>query len=379
MKMLLNNIEQKKIIKSNNLIESSYKLSVAEQRLLYLAATKLNARIIENNMSFDEVKKLIETARFELIEISVVDYMKEYNLKRKDMYYALEKIAQQLFERKIIYQTDDGSVIEKRWVITCKYNENNKSVQLQFHPDLIEDLLLLKNKFTILQFEFAKKLKSQYSYRLYELLKQYSNFKKRKFTIDEFRFVLGIGDDEYPKYSNLKSRVIDIAIKEINSFTDIEISVEEIKNKRRVSDIIFKIKPQIPQFVLINKQLSFVEDEICVDVVKETVFQKLKDLLEISITAGQAEIIYLKAFNKLKELQVNKNVFEFIKEKKEVVDSYNNKNDIANYIGTLIKCIDENWENAQVKSKKHKLINYSGQRKYDIEELEKMLLSEYQK
>lgn len=371
--------DRREIIKSNNLIESSYKLTVAEHRLLYLAATKLNTRILERNLTIEEVKNLIESARFELIEISVTDYMKEFDVKSRELYKVLEDVAKKLFERKIIYQTNEGSVVEKRWVITCVYDKNKSCIKLQFHPDLIEDLLLLKNKFTILQFEFAKQLKSQYSYRLYELFRQYSNFKMRKFGIEELRFLLGIGDDEYKLYSNFKNRVIMPAVKEVNEYTDIEIDFEEIKDKKKVSALKFYIKPQIPKIAYVNKQLSFIEEEMALDVEKETIYAKLQELLGFEITSGQAETIFYKAFDKIKELGLNINVFEFIKQKKDIVDTYNDANNVNNYIGALISAIEENWETKKIVTHPKNYFNsYGGQRRYDIKELEKMLLSRTQ-
>lgn len=59
------------IYKSNKLIESCYNLTTTQNRILYLAMTKLETRILEKNLNIKQVEDLIYRAAFDLIEIDV--------------------------------------------------------------------------------------------------------------------------------------------------------------------------------------------------------------------------------------------------------------------------------------------------------------------
>ncbi|NYC00045.1 replication initiation protein, partial [Clostridium beijerinckii] len=83
--------------------------------------------------------------------------------------------------------------------------------------------------YTKYQLKNIMQFKSTYSFRLYELLKQYEKIGIRSITIDDFRCVLDIDDKQYPKYANLKQKVISVAVNEINSKTDLYIEYEEEK------------------------------------------------------------------------------------------------------------------------------------------------------
>jgi len=86
------------------------------------------------------------------------------------------------------------------------------------------------------------KLRSIYSIRIYELLKQYQSIGKRTITIESLRKMLGIEPDEYKTYNNLKRKVIMVAHKEVNEKTDICFDYKEIKLSRKVNEIEFIVQ-----------------------------------------------------------------------------------------------------------------------------------------
>lgn len=72
-------------------------------------------------------------------------------------------------------------------------------------------------------------------------MKKYEKIGEKKFRINEIKKILQI-EDEYEFYANLKSRVLQIAKKEIKQKCDIYFEMEEIKEGRRVDAIRFIIK-----------------------------------------------------------------------------------------------------------------------------------------
>jgi plasmid replication initiation protein len=370
---------KKEIVKSNNLIESSYKLTTGEQRLIYLASTKLSKIMLNKELSVEEVQILIEQARFDLIDIDVVEFKKDFNIKSKNIYGELEKTAERLFERRIIY-IDGKTIVKKRWVITCRYNKEKGSVSLQFHPDLVRDLLVFKNRYTIFQYEYAKNIKSNYAVRIYELLKQYEGFGNREFAINEFRFKLGIDDTEYPQYASLKQKIITPVIKQLNEVSDLYVEFEEVKVKRKVEKIKFIYCPKkvmIKERKIKSKQeqLSFWNDDEISITNNYDVVEEFNSILGVTITPNQAEQLIDFATKNIEDRNLKVDTITYIRDRKSVADKYVKRNGIKDsYLSIIFSAVKDYWTLDNTK----KVDNFSNyeQRQYTDEEfnnIEKML------
>lgn len=360
-----NNFDKKQIVKSNNLIESSYKLTVSEQRLIYLGASLLNIRMIDKDLTVEEVTRLIHTAMFDPIHIDVPTFKKVFNIKAKSIYKDIRETVERLYDRDLVYVDEKGKIVHKRWVITCKYDDENKCIDLQFHPDLIKDLLVFKDKYTIMNLGDTKDIKSNYTYRFYELLKQYEKFGVRVFELEDLKFKLGIDDEEYPRYSNFKQRVLNSSVKELNNLTDLDINIQEIKQKNKV----VKLKCFInPKNVAIKK---IVNDEVCIASTEDSIIADLQDILNYNITAGQAKKLVQKGLEAIEKFKLDIDLKEYIRQKKNIVDTYGKNKQIKSYLGAIIKAVQENWETVQIQQS---IFNSFKQREYDFKDLEKKLL-----
>ena len=123
---------------------------------------------------------------------------------------------------------------------------NNGVVDFEVNPNLKPYLLNISKNFSYYHKENIVKLVSNYSIRIYELLKQYQNKTGDgwwKVTIDKLRELLSINDKSYPRYPNFKQKIILVAQKELALKTDIKFSFEEQKKGRKVDSIIFYILP----------------------------------------------------------------------------------------------------------------------------------------
>ena len=213
------------ITKSNELIESTYKLSLQEQRILLVMASKVQPN--------DETLKTYRFRARDFIEIVG-------NKKGTGFYSYLKEIVNGL-QTKVLTIKKNGKQRNYNWVITSIYEDTEGSIQLQFHPELKGFFLELKEKFTSYQLENVVRLNSIYSIRIYELLKQYEKLKKRKLTIDELRHYLAIDPSKYKQYGHFKSKVLLVAQDEINKKTDIKFEFIEFKTGRKITAIEFDI------------------------------------------------------------------------------------------------------------------------------------------
>ncbi|MGR6001768.1 replication initiation protein [Bacillus cereus] len=111
---------------------------------------------------------------------------------------------------------------------------------MRFDPLLKPFLLELNNKFTSYRLGNIIKLKSVYSIRIYELLKQYEIVKERTISLETLRYFID-ALNIYPNYANFKQRILHSVQKEINSNTDISFEFKEIKKGKKVYKIKFYI------------------------------------------------------------------------------------------------------------------------------------------
>lgn len=75
--------------------------------------------------------------------------------------------------------------------------------------------------------------------KAFELLKSYSGFNYKNFDIDDLKIRLGA---PYKNFFDMRRKVLDVAVKEINLYTDIEVTWQPIKKGRKVVKVQFDIK-----------------------------------------------------------------------------------------------------------------------------------------
>ena len=120
----------------------------------------------------------------------------------------------------------------------------------------------LEERFTTYELKQVSQLTSRYATRLYELLIAWrSTGKTPIFEVDTFKKQLGIAEDEYTRSDNFKRRVLEIAISQINTFTDITVKLEQHKTGRSISgySFIFKAKKQSKFIESNNKEIKTVK------------------------------------------------------------------------------------------------------------------------
>lgn len=226
------------VVKDNALINASYNLDITEQRLILLAIVQAR-----------ELSKSVDANS--LLEVSAHHYMKQFNVDKHAAYEGLKNAASNLFERKFSYKSIHEStqlekIVKSRWVSKIAYVDSAGIVELTFAPDVIPLITQLEKSFTAYELKQISALTSKYAIRLYELLIQWRSVGKTPmFALDDFRFKLGLAEDEYVKMANFKVRVLDTALKQINELTDIIASYEQYKTGRMITGFAFSfsVKP----------------------------------------------------------------------------------------------------------------------------------------
>ncbi|NBA98608.1 replication initiation protein [Pseudomonas sp. R5(2019)] len=221
------------ISQSNVLISSSYHLSLTEIRLLRLCMSSIDAR------------KPFRHKRF-LIRAS--DYAETFKVTPDAAYLALNDAANTLFEREIrLGNSKSGRRI--RWISEIKYHKGMGEVEIHFTDQVIPQITGLNRLYTQYRTGSIVDLTSVYSVRIYEWLCQFRSTGWMKIRVTELRDRLNLLES-YPKFNDLRRRVIDVAINEINKSTDLNVEVEFIKRGRSIEMIEFKFTTQPVQTIL---------------------------------------------------------------------------------------------------------------------------------
>ena len=213
--------EKNLVVKSNKLTQARYRLSLQEQKWVLLAISEIKP----NDVDFKEYS------------FQVKDFMDLIGLKGGSAYGQIKELAMSLMGKTVEIKEPDG-VLFINWFHYVKYTEGY--ISFGFSPKLKPYLLALSNEFTRYQLHNIVRLKSGYSVRIYELLKQYQSIGRRPFDLEELRSILCVPEGSLKLYGDFKRRVLEVARKElINS--DIIFDYIPIKKVRKVIGIEFII------------------------------------------------------------------------------------------------------------------------------------------
>ena len=223
------------IVKDNALIDASYNLDMAEQRLILLAIVE--ARETGNGISHDT-----------LLEVHASSYMRQFDVEKHTAYKVLRDAAKTIFNRYVTYydinpNTGKERSFHVRWVDKVGYEQESGLVFLRFSQDIVPLITRLEQNFTSYEIQQISNLSSAYSIRLYELLIKWRSVGKTPmFELSSFRKQVGVIDKEYPHMSDFKKWVLDFAIKQINEHTDITVTYEQHKAGRVITGFTFSLK-----------------------------------------------------------------------------------------------------------------------------------------
>ena len=95
-------------------------------------------------------------------------------------------------------------------LVLAKYLRQEGAVLLCFDPKLKPYLLQLKGNFTCSRLDMLLNFKSQYTMRIYNLLKQYEGLGERQIEVDFLREILGLRENQYKRYNDFKKDILYI-------------------------------------------------------------------------------------------------------------------------------------------------------------------------
>lgn len=239
------------VVKSNKVIEASYLLSLSEQRVLLACIAQV-----------DSMTELTEQYQFEVSVAEIVDLVGLDN--ESNAYRDLKKSAEKLYSRSVTIDDPDpenSKVIQRktRWISSIDYLPGEGKLVLSFAIGIIPYISKLSKEFTQYKLKHVARFESVYSIRLYELLVQWSSAGEREIEVEWLKNQFQVSN-KYSRLGDLKKRVIDPAINEINNHSNIWVKYSQIKIGRRVTHFHFQfgIKEPAKEIQhLSNKEIEY--------------------------------------------------------------------------------------------------------------------------
>ena len=225
----------KDIIKSNALIEAYYKpASLTQMRLLLATLMDVKAGV-----------KLSDKQEFTVSAGALADLTGN---AMKQNYRMLVRAAKELRAMYITVNArpngDERRPVKREINVVgqCDYIEHEGCVKLEFTRQIIPYISALSSHFTSYRAKYVMPMRSAYGIRLYELcLKWLIGFSsKHELTVDEFRKLLGLGN-KYKPVKILNRDVVKVAIRNINTHSDLKVKFGQRKAGVRITHFQFVI------------------------------------------------------------------------------------------------------------------------------------------
>lgn len=128
---------------------------------------------------------------------------------------------------------------------TCLYDENLRQyvISISCNPELKDVFFnLAESRYIRYRLRYTKDMKSQYSIRLYGMLRDWLPKGTYTVPVERLREDLGATDPSYRSFKPFRVRVIDPAVSEINDLSDLKVTYTKITKGRKITDVSFKIK-----------------------------------------------------------------------------------------------------------------------------------------
>jgi plasmid replication initiation protein len=212
-----------RVTKGNKLIEAKYSRGLIETRIVDACVAKI-----------DKACDLTPERFFEISAAELFDLHNE-EMDVTDIHRQLKIAAENLSKQQLKIPATNTWI---NWFSSVSSPEGEGKIILRFSVDIKPYLFAIESNFTSYPLKNTLLFKGSYSHRIYEFLRQWLSFGNKEFSIDELKDRLEL-DNEYERIDNLKQRVIDPALEEINQHSDIWVKYSQRKIGRKVTHFLF--------------------------------------------------------------------------------------------------------------------------------------------
>lgn len=212
MKKEITTLNQQAYLKqSNTLVEAKYRLTTYEQRMIIAICSQLSSE--------SELPKI----HVDMNELA--DFCNFPETKKTSL---VKTTSRKLRGRTLEYQLPDGTWYITGWINSAQTFKDG-TIEFTIDENLKPQLLELKKAYVNTPAAPLMEFRCDYSPRLYFIFKKMLKIREFEYKLDFFRERLQLSKS-YSLFANLKNKVFEPAIVEINEKSDIHVEHKYLKN-----------------------------------------------------------------------------------------------------------------------------------------------------
>jgi plasmid replication initiation protein len=213
------------VTQSNLLIESRYKLTLSETKLLLLMLKQIHPKDKD----------------FKTYRLYIKDFIDSTSdIKRSDFYTEAKNITKKFLSK--VLELKNGN-LQIHFMSMVEYFPGDAYIEYRFDKALKPYLIRLTEQFTSYDVSNVIDCKYSHSIRIYQLLKSFEGIKERTITVKDLRYMLML-ENEYSRFYDFKRFILERSKKELQKKSDIFFDYTLNKRGRNIHSVTFTIKKQ---------------------------------------------------------------------------------------------------------------------------------------
>lgn len=219
--------DKEQLFSYENSIKKSNELSIAE----------MNKGLTLNQMQLFAYA-IFSTQKSGKTEFRKHEFEKKFSISQFRSDDAMDD-AYRLLDLKIQIREKDQEIGRGHNVFTDYYYDNGL-FSFKWNDKFIPHILKLKEKYIMTDLTIASKFKSGFSWILYDYLKAHYAYWHKKLTKEQLMQLFSVEDvKSYQRNTSIfKNKVIEVAIRELNKFTEYEVWYTDIRKGRSITGFI---------------------------------------------------------------------------------------------------------------------------------------------
>lgn len=201
---------------------------------------------LQLDLFFFIVSKLRKDEKDTVYQLDVRELSKLTGKRYNGAY--LQKATADMGSRML--EIEDDKEYRQIWMFQqIRYIKGEGIIEFDLTKYVLPYLFQLKNNFTSYELAAALRLTSKYAKRIYQLCSQWKDVgETKKYDLEEFKKMLGLldekGNEKMERISQLREKVLDVSVKQINEHTELHIGYNLEKRGKTFRYISFTVKSQ---------------------------------------------------------------------------------------------------------------------------------------
>ena len=220
--------ESEVLFQANALTGAYYDMTPLQKNIMYMVQSMLGPDDAPDKGYIIKVRDIM----------AVTDNVNLY----KNLQQATESMMQKIMSIPV-----NGNLLQVAPFSSVLYNYGQGTITIRIDSQLRPFLFNLDTKFTTFGREDAMNMSSRYAKRLYEMLSQWKSIGVMKITVQELKqrlklYNLDTKEEQYQVWAEFKRRVLEPAVAEINTDTDLSVKYYPEREQRKVYLLKWTIK-----------------------------------------------------------------------------------------------------------------------------------------